>query len=136
MRYLLDANTWISHYRQTYPDVTRRLQQRSASDIVLCSIVLAELQLGVERCPPQHRSANQKLVDETRLQYHSLPFDDAAAVEYAIIRADLMGRGLTIGGNDMLIAAIARLYGITLVTHNTVEFSRVPSLLIEDWQIP
>ena len=26
--------------------------------------------------------------------------------------------------------------GLTLVTHNTAEFSRVPGLLIEDWQIP
>lgn len=136
MRYLLDANTWIAHYRNSQPDVTRRLQRQSAGDIVLCSIVLGELQLGVERCPTQYRVANQKLVDETRLQYDSLPFDDAAAMEYAVIRADLMTRGLSIGGNDMLIAAIARVNEITLVTHNTAEFGRVPGLLIEDWQIP
>jgi predicted nucleic acid-binding protein len=37
-------------------------------------------------------------------------------------------------GNDMLIAAIALANGLTLVTHNTAEFSRVPGLLLEDWQ--
>jgi len=34
----------------------------------------------------------------------------------------------------MLIAAIAIANGLTLVTHNTNEFSRVPSLLLEDWE--
>ena len=36
----------------------------------------------------------------------------------------------------MLIAAIALANGCTLFTHNTAEFSRVPGLVIEDWQVP
>jgi len=42
--------------------------------------------------------------------------------------------GQLIGGNDMLIAAIALANRLTLVTHNTAEFRRVPRLLLEDWQ--
>jgi tRNA(fMet)-specific endonuclease VapC len=41
-----------------------------------------------------------------------------------------------IGRNDLLIAAIALARGLTVVTHNTSEFGRVPGLAIEDWQIP
>ena len=33
----------------------------------------------------------------------------------------------------MMIAAIAVAYNVTLITHNTREFSRVDSLRIEDW---
>ena len=44
--------------------------------------------------------------------------------------------GGTSGPNDLMIAAIARCRGLTLVTHNTREFSRVPGLLIEDWELP
>jgi tRNA(fMet)-specific endonuclease VapC len=33
-----------------------------------------------------------------------------------------------------MIASIARLHGLTLVTHNTKEFSRVRGLKLEDWQ--
>jgi tRNA(fMet)-specific endonuclease VapC len=33
-----------------------------------------------------------------------------------------------------MIAAIALANHLTLVTHNTVEFSRVPGLVLEDWQ--
>jgi len=36
----------------------------------------------------------------------------------------------------MLIAAIALAHSLTLVTHNTAEFSRVPGLAIEDWEQP
>jgi tRNA(fMet)-specific endonuclease VapC len=62
--------------------------------------------------------------------------DDRAAEQYGPIRADLASRGLLIGPNDLMIAAIALANGCTLVTHNTAEFSRVPGLTLEDWQIP
>jgi tRNA(fMet)-specific endonuclease VapC len=66
----------------------------------------------------------------------SLPFDDAAAEEYGQLRAYLANQGTPIGPNDTMIAAIALANGLTLVTHNTAEFSRVPGLMIKDWQIP
>ena len=44
--------------------------------------------------------------------------------------------GTPIGPNDLLMAAIARSQNLILVTYNTSEFSRVPQLRLEDWQIP
>ena len=63
-----------------------------------------------------------------------LPFDDSAAAAYGEIRAHLQRAGRLIGGNDLLIAAIAQTNNLTLVTHNTGEFTRVPNLPVEDWQ--
>ena len=68
------------------------------------------------------------------MQFDSLPFDDAAAEAYGRLRAELARRGMPIGPNDLMIAAIALAYGFTLVTHNTSEFSRVPGLRLEDWE--
>ena len=82
------------------------------------------------------RSDNLKRVDELAAKYESLPFDNAVARDYAAIRAHLFNTGRPIGPNDMMIAAIARSRGATLVTHNTAEFSRVPGLSIDDWQSP
>ncbi|HEV8059879.1 MAG TPA: PIN domain-containing protein [Gemmataceae bacterium] len=62
------------------------------------------------------------------------PFDDRGAEEYGRIRAHLADLGTPIGPNDLLIAAITIANGLTLVTHNTNEFSRVPGLMLEDWQ--
>jgi tRNA(fMet)-specific endonuclease VapC len=136
MKYLLDANAWIGHLRQTAPEVSRRLALHPRNDIVLCSVVLAELLYGVERSAPSQRPANLGLVAKVQQQYVSLPLDDVAAAEAAQIRAHLAAVGTPIGPNDLFIAAIARACHLTLVTHNTNEFSRVPNLAIDDWQVP
>jgi tRNA(fMet)-specific endonuclease VapC len=57
-----------------------------------------------------------------------------AADKCAAIRAVRARKGQPIGPNDAMIAAITVSSGLTLVTHNTSEFSRVPGLSIEDWQ--
>jgi tRNA(fMet)-specific endonuclease VapC len=62
-----------------------------------------------------------------------VPFDDAAAVEYGRIRADLRRKGTPIGANGLMIAAHAKSLGMTLVTNNTREFSCVEGLTLEDW---
>jgi tRNA(fMet)-specific endonuclease VapC len=136
MRFLLDANAWIGHFRQTSPTVTSHLSQHAASDIALCSMVLAELLYGAERSGPAHRPANFALITGLRQQYVSLPFDDPAAEEYGRIRAHLANQGTPIGPNDLIIAAIALANRLALVTHNTLEFSRIPGLQLEDWQVP
>ncbi len=74
-------------------------------------------------------------VQAFRAGFLSLPFDDRCAHEYAKVRANLAKKGTPIGPNDMLIAAVALANGLTLVTHNTAEFSRVVGLTLEDWQI-
>jgi len=40
---------------------------------------------------------------------------------------------MPIGANDLLLAAHARCLGLTLVTNNVQESSRVPGLEIENW---
>ena len=60
-------------------------------------------------------------------------FDNQAAEEYGRIRADLETKGNPIGPMDMLIAGHAISKGLTLVTNNTREFSRIEGLTVEDW---
>lgn len=67
--------------------------------------------------------------------FASLPFDDAAAMQYGNIRAVLAAQGQLIGPNDLMIAAAALVHDLILVTHNTREFQRVPGLHIEDWEV-
>jgi predicted nucleic acid-binding protein len=43
------------------------------------------------------------------------------------------GQWLSIGVNDLHIAAHARSEGLVLVTNNTSEFDRVPALELENW---
>jgi tRNA(fMet)-specific endonuclease VapC len=132
MIYLLDSNAWIGLLRQREPKLLARVQREPPGNIVLCSVVVGELLFGARRSrnPPAALSQVRMFC----APYVSLPFDDRAADEYSIIRALLTTLGQLIGQNDLLIAAIALANGLTLVTHNTAEFSRVPQLLLEDWQ--
>lgn len=134
MKYLLDSNAWIGHLRQNCPEITLRLGQVRSFDVALCSVVLGELRYGAERSAVSHRVANLDLIARLRSEFASLPFDDDAAEHYGILRAALASTGTLIGSNDLMIAAIAISHGLTLVTHNTAEFSRVPGLTMEDWQ--
>jgi tRNA(fMet)-specific endonuclease VapC len=108
-----------------------RIKQEDPTDIVICSVVVGELIYGAERAATAHR-ANNRL--QLRQQFVSVPFDDSAAEEYGKVGAHLTVVGTPIGPNDLMIAAIARAHGLTLVTHNTSELSRVPGMSIEDWQ--
>ena len=62
-----------------------------------------------------------------------LPFETPADAAYAELRTTLEQNGTPIGANDMLIAAHALALGLTLVTDNEREFSRVHGLSTENW---
>ena len=133
MSYLLDTNTWIALLRWQNPGVIAQLKRHPSEEILLCSVVLAELWYGAERSDSNRRTDNRRLVDELEATYESLSFDNAAARDYAIIRTELFAIGQPIGPNDLIIAAIARSRGATIVTHNVAEFIRVPGLIVEHW---
>ena len=132
--YMLDTD--ISSYIMKRADdtVLRRLQRVAVSDVCISAISKSEMVYGIEVSP--RRQKDQAALDEYLLHVAVLDYPEAAAVDYARIRADLKARGAIIGGNDMLIAAHARCLGLTLVTNNTREFGRVKSLKIENWTEP
>ena len=135
MTHLLDTNSCVVYLRHGRASaLATRLAGAPPGSIVLCSIVVAELLYGAERSVQRAKTLAQ--VRAFCHPFVSLPFDDIAAEEYAIIRAHLASQGMPIGPNDLMIAAVAKANSLTLVTHNTAEFSRVPALSIEDWQAP
>jgi tRNA(fMet)-specific endonuclease VapC len=132
MTYLLDTNVCIELLRGRNAAVTQRLAATSASDVRLCAVVKAELYHGAHRS--QQSQTNLTKVEDFARRFISLPFDDDAARVYGLLRADLESRGIAIGPNDLQIASIALAHGLTVVTHNTREFSKVAGLTLEDWQ--
>jgi tRNA(fMet)-specific endonuclease VapC len=132
--FLLDSNACIGYLRDQKSLVAQRIHATPFADLSLCSVVVAELLFGAyASARPQ---ANLAKVRTFGAQFLSLQFDDAAADLYGQIRFALESQGQPIGPNDMMIAAIARVHDLTLVTHNTGEFSRVPGLKIVDWTLP
>lgn len=132
MKYLLDTNTCIRYLNGRSPQVFKRLESLSEADIAVCSIVKMELRYGALRSDYVEKTLEKQATFLNR--FVSLPFDDAAHIHAARIRAELASAGTPIGPYDLLIAAIALANNLILVTHNTKEFSRVTGLQLEDWE--
>lgn len=112
----------------------QRVQSHPPHELRLCSIVVVELYYGSERSA--QAAVNRTKVDAFVHPYLCLPFGGDAARTHARIRRHLEILGTPIGPYDSQIAAIALVHALTLVTHNTAEFGRVPGLRIEDWEAP
>lgn len=130
--YLLDTNACINAIRGSGSGVRARLLRYSDELIFVCSIVKAELFAGSAKSQTPIRSREKQL--QFLASYVSLPFNDRCAESYGSIRSTLEISGTLIGTLDMMIAAIAITNNLTLVTHNTKEFVRVPNLKFEDWE--
>ena len=131
--YLLDTNTCIQFLNGRSLLVEAQFRAHSQNQLKLYSIVKAEMLYGAARSA--HPDRTLAFMERFFAGYDSIPFDDAAAASYGRIRQDLAAAGTPIGPNDLLVAAIALSRNLVLVSHNTREFSRVPGLRLEDWEL-
>ena len=134
MKYLLDTNMCVFVIRQKSPLVLQRLRQHQAGDVGISTVTLAELRYGADKS--NDPSKNHAALDAFLVPLETVEFNADAADEYGQVRSDLERRGLPIGPLDNMIAAHARSLGVTLVTNNVREFSRVTGLVLEDWSEP
>jgi tRNA(fMet)-specific endonuclease VapC len=131
MRYLLDTNICIYLIKQKPQKVLDKFRSLAISDVGISSITVAELEYGVAKSQQQEK--NRTALLQFLLPLEIVEFNQAAATIYGTSRSDLESRGLIIGAMDMLIASHALSLGVTLVTNNVREFSRIPTLPLENW---
>ena len=133
LKYLLDTNACIIYIKNSISGIRLKLESLPKSEIAICSIVKAEMFYGSMKSHNPRKSLYEQ--NEFLSQFQSLPFDDEAAMIFGELRAELAAKGTPIGPYDLQIAAIALANNLTVVTHNTTEFSRIGNLKIEDWEI-
>ena len=132
-RYLLDTNILSSLLKQPAGPVASRIAA-VGEDLICTSILVAcELRYGAAKKGVQVLSSR---IEELLSAVEVLPLDGDADKRYAELRTALERVGTPIGANDSLIAAHALSLGITLVTDNVGEFSRVSGLSVENWLAP
>jgi len=127
---LLDTNIVIYVIKRR-PIEVLEIFNANASRMAISSITLAELLYGVENSIQQ--ITNLAAVDDFCSRLEVLPHTAKAAQHYGSIAAELKRLGKLIGVNDMHIAAHARSEGLTVITNNISEFSRVSALQVENW---
>lgn len=125
---LLDTSVCIPLINRSDEALTHWLLGRAPGSVSLCGIVRAELEFGARSS--QRVAENLARLEVFCRSFPSIGFDDVAAVHYGNIRTQLRREGRLIGGNDMLIAAIALAAEVPLATRNVDEFCRVPGLVV------
>jgi tRNA(fMet)-specific endonuclease VapC len=128
--FMLDTNTLI-YFFKGIGRVEENLFSHSPRDIFIPSIVIYELQVGIEKSNSPEKRERQ-LATLLR-QINIVEFGEREVKASAIIRADLEKKGTPIGAIDVLIAGSAKANNLILVTHNIREFMRVEGLIITDW---
>lgn len=130
IRFLLDTNILSDLARKPQGKVADAIARTGERSVCTSIVVAAELRFGAAKSGSK-RLARQ--IDRILAALEVLPLVEPADRHYANIRKRLEKRGRPIGPNDLLIAAHALAEDCTLVTANEREFSRVPSLKIENW---
>ena len=102
----------------------------------MASISASELLVGVLNArSEEHRARRERYVEALLAAIPVIPFDLETARIHAHLVVDLLGRGLSVGANDVLIAATALSGGHVVVTRNKRHFDRIPGLAVHepDW---
>lgn len=129
--YLLDTNI-LSYWMRGNKAVIAMLKRCSPAELSMSAITLAEILYGIEKSAYRKQERRSK-IEQIRALLDIYAFDQAAASEYAIVRAQLERQGLPISERDVQIASIALANDLTVITHNVKEFERVKDLVVQDW---
>ena len=131
--YLLDTNICIYFMKNTYPHLSEMLLSQEPSNLFISSITVFELEYGAAKSNWGEKT-RQKLAMFLS-PFTILPFNADDAAIAGTLRGHLERKGTPIGPYDIQIAAQGLSRTLTIITHNTEEFSRVPNLILEDWVI-
>ena len=137
MSYLLDTNVVIALLNDQPAAVRRRLRRAASkgSFIAVSSIALYELWYRVARSKRRAENTERlRIFLSGNISVASFTEEDAGTA--GELRAALEAASTPIGPYDLLIAAQALRTGLTLVTANASEFSRVHGLACQDWTAP
>jgi predicted nucleic acid-binding protein len=136
---VLDTNV-LSEVLRPIPDakVRRWLERQAGAAMFTTAICEAEILYGIALMPAGRRRRALEQAAAAIFQEdfagRILPFDRAAAREFAGIAAGRLAAGRRIGDFDAQIAAIARSRGAVVATRNVADFSDCGIDVIDPWK--
>lgn len=142
MRYLLDTDHISFLQRRSsseYTALATRIAQQPLADFAFSIISFHEQTIGAHTFINRSQTTTDSVRGYTLLMeiiqgfsaVSVLPFDRNAAIVFDQLRS----QQIRVATMDLRIAAIALAQGLILLTRNTVDFSKVPDLVIEDWTV-
>lgn len=125
MSYLVDSD-WIIEALRGKPDALSLISTLRVNGVAISVLALAEVSEGAYRSadPRRHLAILQQFL----LGFRLISVTPSVARRFAQERADLRRQGTPIADIDLLIAATALRYQLTLVTRNVRHFERIPNV--------
>jgi tRNA(fMet)-specific endonuclease VapC len=132
MSFLLDTNICSAHMRRPAQLAHRFIQYTGR--LAIPTVVLGELYAGAYNHPNPSRLLN--LISDLLQEVGVLDFDATCAQRFGRERGTLLQTGISVSRMDLMIASVALVHDLTLVTHNTADFQNIPGLRLDDWLTP
>lgn len=134
MDVLIDSSILIENERRRL-DLEQWISTDDERSFFISVVTASELLHGVHRAAdPAVRARRSAWVEAMLERFPLLPIDLVAARVHSALWAELASRGALIGAHDLWLAASCVAHGLTMVTANVREFSRVPGLVVERWE--
>ena len=133
MSFLLDTDHLSAHLRRP-SGLAHRFFQYSGR-LYTPSIALAELYVWAYR----RSDPTEALEAIDTMLFHEVSvvnYDSDCAREFGRVRMELRRQGIEVPTVDLMIASVALVYDLTMVTHNTADYHHIPGLRLDDWLTP
>jgi len=129
MSYLIDTD-WVIDHLNNVESITRRLYELAPEGLALSVISLGELYEGVyySRNPEESEASLQRFLNR---ELTLLGIDEDTCKLFGRERGRLRIIGQRMGDMDLMIAATALQYDLTLLSNNRRHFNRIEELCIE-----
>ena len=129
MTFLLDTNTLSAHMKHAGLLNHRFIQYYGR--LAIATVALGEIYAWAFMNPNTEKRL--ETIDDILSDLSILDYDADCAQQFGRLRGDLKSRGITVPTADLMIASVALVHDLTLVTHNTADFQQIPHLRLDDW---
>jgi predicted nucleic acid-binding protein len=139
MSYLLDTCV-ISELRKVTPLHVKDWFESKDEELFFISVVtIAELLDGIERLPSSKKKNDLKEWFHgsvlSRFKDRILVIDEKTAKMWAHLNANLIKKGVTVGIQDLYIAATAMVNSLAVVTLNLKDFKNTNISIFNPWEL-
>lgn len=141
MAWLLDTNV-LSELRKPKPEprVVAFISSLPLEQIYVSSVTLAEIRFGIESVtdPAKRSELNNWLTNEIRPMFDQriLQVTEDILLKWRLLVEEGRKIGHTFSEPDLIIAATAIHYSLTVVTRDRSEYDRAGASVANPWQLP
>ncbi len=118
----------------------KRIEEVSDSNVYTTIVSFHEIVVGWTKYVKQSNNPQKIVAGYSRLEQVLKDFSCSQVLPFSLAASevfeDFKRKKIRVATMDLRIASIAISQHMTVVTRNTVDYERIPGLIVQDWTIP